>query len=192
MNKTVTPKFIFIVSALLIAALSRLLPHPPNFTPIAGMALFGAALMQNKKLALIIPLVAMLISDVFIGIQTNTPGIFHDQMLGVYVSFILISCIGFWLSKGYNTGKIVFASFASSMLFFIITNFYCWIVYPVYTKDLAGLLSAYTLAIPFYGSGNDIFGSFFLNTIMGDLFYTSALFGAYYFAQLKFPVLAKA
>ncbi len=182
MNKILTPKFIFVASALLIAAFSRLIPHPFNFTPIAGMALFGGALLNDKKLAVAIPLVAMFISDIFLG--------FHDQMLGVYVSFIMISFIGFWLSSNYNTGKIILASLSSSLLFFLVTNFYCWLIYPMYSKDLAGLISAYTLAIPFYS--NDVFGSFFVNTILGDLFYTSALFGAYHLATLKFPVLAKA
>ncbi len=182
MNKLITPKFIFVASALLIAAFSRLIPHPFNFTPIAGMALFGGALLTDKKLALAIPLVAMFISDIFLG--------FHDQMLGVYVSFIMISFIGFWLSSNYNTGKIILASLSSSLLFFLVTNFYCWLIYPMYSKDLAGLISAYTLAIPFYS--NDVFGSFFVNTILGDLFYTSTLFGAYHLATLKFPVLAKA
>ncbi len=182
MNKIITPKFIFIVSALLIAALSRLIPHPYNFTPVAGMALFGGALLNDKKLAIAIPLAAMFISDLFLG--------FHDQMLGVYISFILICFIGFWLRDNIKAGKVILASLVSSMLFFIVTNFYCWVVYPEYSKDFPGLLSAYTLAIPFYS--NDVFGSFFLNTIMGDIFYTSALFGAYYLASLKFPVLAKA
>jgi len=182
MNKIFTPKILFIASALLIAAFSRLIPHPFNFTPIAGMALFGGALLNDKKLAVAIPLIAMFISDIFLG--------FHDQMLGVYLSFIMISFIGFWLGNKYSTGKVILASLSSSVLFFLVTNFYCWLIYPMYTKDLVGLLSAYTLAIPFYT--NDVFGSFFLNTIMGDLFYTSALFGAYYLASLKFPVLAKA
>jgi hypothetical protein len=182
MNKLFTPKFIFVASALLIAAFSRLIPHPFNFTPIAGMALFGGALLNDKKLAVAIPLVAMLISDIIIG--------FHDQMLGVYISFIMISFIGFWLSSNYTAGKIVLASLSSSLFFFLVTNFYCWLIYPMYTKDLAGLILAYTLAIPFYT--NDVFGSFFVNTILADLFYTSALFGAYHLATFKFPVLAKA
>lgn len=182
MNKIFTPKFIFVASALLIAAFSRLIPHPFNFTPIAGMALFGGALLTDKKLAVAIPLIAMFISDIFLG--------FHDQMLGVYISFIMISFIGFWLGSNYSVGKIVLASLSSSLLFFLVTNFYCWLIYPMYTKDLAGLISAYTLAIPFYT--NDVFGSFFVNTILGDLFYTGVLFGAYHLARVKFPVLVKA
>lgn len=182
MQKIFTPKFVFIASALLIAALSRLIPHPYNFTPIAGMALFGGALLNDKKMAFAIPLAAMFISDVFLG--------FHDQMLGVYISFVLISFIGFWLRNGYGFGKIVLASLGSSLLFFLVTNFYCWLIYPAYPKDFAGLISAYTLAVPFYT--NDVFGSFFVNTILGDLFYTGVLFGAYHLASLRFPVLAKA
>ncbi len=182
MNKIFTPKFIFILSALLIAALSRLIPHPFNFTPVAGMALFGGALLNDKKLAVAIPLVAMFISDIFLG--------FHDQMFGVYISFIMISFIGFWLRSGYGFTKVVLASLASSLLFFLVTNFYCWLIYPMYSKDLAGLVSAYTLAIPFYT--NDVFGSFFVNTILGDLFYTGILFGAFHLATQRFPVLAKA
>lgn len=180
--KNVSPKFIFIVSALLIAALSRLIPHPFNFTPIAGMALFGGALLSDKKLAVIIPLAAMFISDIFLG--------FHDQMLGVYLSFIMISFIGFWLRDNQSAGRVVLASLSSSLLFFLVTNFYCWLVYPIYSKDLAGLLSAYTLAIPFYT--NDVFGSFFVNTILGDLFYSGILFGAFYLASVRFPKLVKA
>ncbi|MDI6591921.1 MAG: hypothetical protein QME61_03240 [Patescibacteria group bacterium] len=139
----------------------RLLPHPPNFAPIAALALFGGVYL-NKKYALIIPLLAMLASDYLIGFYN------FKLMASVYGSFLLIGLIGLWLRKHKNFGTVIGSSLAASTLFFIITNFAVWAFTVWYPKTLSGLIWCYTLAIPF-----------FKNTILGDLLYVSVFFGAY-------------
>lgn len=153
-QKLISP-FLIIVFAVIL----RLLPHPPNFAPIAAMALFGGAYL-DKKYALIVPLLAMLISDLFLGL--------HQTMVFVYGSFLLTGLIGLWLKKHKSLKNILLATISSSILFFLITNFGVWLVWDFYPKDFYGLIQSYILATPF-----------FRNTILGDLFYTGLFFGSY-------------
>ena len=172
-------RFLFLTIAIVIAAISRLLPHPPNFTPIGGMALFSGACFINKRFAFIIPLLAMFLSDCIIG--------FHSTMGYVYISFIAITFIGIYIGNNAKPTSIVLASLISSILFFVVTNFGVWAA-GGFQMGLSGLAGTYLIAIPFYS--NTIFGSFFANTIIGDLFYCAILFGSLYFAKAKFPSLA--
>jgi uncharacterized membrane protein len=135
----------------------------PNFTPIAATALFGGVYL-NKKYAFFVPILAMFISDIFLG--------FHSTMPYVYGSFILTGLIGLWLKNHKNTQNIIGATLLSSVLFFLITNFGVW-AGGWYPKTLSGLMQSYVMAIPF-----------FRNTILGDLCYTGVFFGAYELAQL--------
>ena len=174
MNKQMlTPRFWTITAMVLAAAALRLLPHYPNFTPVAGMALFGGAYFSNKKLSFAIPIAAMLLSDLILG--------FHSTMWAVYLSFALIVMIGFSLRKSKKISYIMLATVSSSVLFFIVTNFAVWISGGIYPTTVTGLSECFIAAIPFFGS-----------TMLGDLFYAGVLFGALELAQLKFPVLAKA
>lgn len=177
-SKIFTPRLIFISSAVLFAAISRLLPHIPNFTPVAAMALFGGAHLKNKKLAFIIPLVAMFTSDLIMELISSNG--FHNTFIYVYISFIITSYIGILCSRNIKPINIVTASFASSLLFFIITNFGVWASTGM-LNGINGLSTTYVLGIPFFGQ-----------TLTGDLFYNIILFGSFYLAQQKFPVLAKA
>lgn len=151
-------------------ALMRLLPHAPNFAPIAAIALFGSVYL-NKRYALILPIAAMFISDIFLG--------FHDTMLYVYGAFLLTGIMGLWLRKHKNVLNILGSALASSVLFFLITNFGVW-VQGMYARDLSGLVQSYVMAIPF-----------FKNTLLGNLFYTGVFFGSYELAavlNLKFKM----
>ena len=159
------------------AALFRLLPHPYNFTPIGAMALFGGCYVSNKRLAFIIPLVAMLLSDVLLQLINGTG--FHPGMIWVYGSFALITCLGFLLRGREQRQTIMVASLVGSILFFVITNFGQWATgYYGYTSD--ALYKSFIMGIPF-----------FRGTIMGDLFYNLVLFGSFALARWRFPVLAK-
>jgi uncharacterized membrane protein len=151
--------FVMILGGILM----RLVPHLPNFTPIAAIALFGGTYL-NKKYAFIVPLVAMFISDIFLG--------FHSTMIYVYGSFLLTGVIGLWLKNHKNAKNVVGAALFSSVLFFLITNFGVWAT-GWYPKTLSGLMQSYVMGIPF-----------FRNTILGDLCYTGVFFGAYELAQL--------
>ena len=131
---------------IVFAAIIRLMPHPPNFVPITAMALFAGLNFQNKKLAYSIPLLAMIISDLFLG--------FYSVSIFVYTSFIAITFIGTVINK-ISISNI----FLSSLLFFIITNLGVWILgYPM---TLEGLLACFTLALPFFGYA-----------LAGDLFFS--------------------
>lgn len=170
-NKTITPKFLFIITTILLVAASRLLPHPDNFTPIAAMALFGAVHFSNKKFAFIIPIAAMFVSDIFIG--------FHNVMIYVYAGFILTTLIGFLVKRNVRIYSVLTGSALSSVLFFLITNFGVWASGGM-KGGVAGLITVYELGIPF-----------FRNTFTGDIIYNTILFGSFYLACLKFPKLSK-
>jgi uncharacterized membrane protein len=144
---------------IIFAVVMRLLPHPPNVAPIAAMALFGGVYL-NKKYALIVPLIAMFISDIFLG--------FYPEIIFVYSSFFLIGLIGLWLRNHKTFQNVIFASFISSILFFLITNFGVWLIGTMYDKSLSGLYEAYLMGLPF-----------FRNTLIGDLGYVGLFFGSY-------------
>src|SRR6266581_1540847 len=175
MNK---PRYIMLVTMVLAAAASRLFPHPPNFTPIAVIALFGGAQFSNKRAALLVPLAGLFLSDLALGFYAITPV--------VYGSFALTVCLGFWVRRRHSVQRIVFAAAASAILFFVLTNFGVWALDNLYTKTMAGLVNCYVAAIPF-----------FRNMLLGDLVYSGLLFGALAlaenrFAQLREPAVAAA
>ncbi len=163
-------KYIFTFSLILVAVLARLMPHPPNVSPITAIALFSGVYLDRRH-TFIVPLAVMLISDYFIG--------FHDMMLWVYASFLLIGVVGLWLRKHRGITTTLGATFAGSFLFFLITNFGVWLSsQSMYPHDYAGLYQCYTAAIPF-----------FRNTLIGDVFYVGALFGLYELVKKILPAL---
>ncbi len=162
----------FLISLILIGIASRFLPHPPNFTAVAAVSLFAGSQMSNKKLAILIPLVILFITDLIIG--------FHSSMLAVYFSMTLVVGIGMWVQKGYTLPRLVSGALGASLLFFIITNAAVWAGSMIYPNNLSGLIASYVAAIPF-----------FWNSLAGDLFFTATIFGIHYFAVNRFPLLAK-
>ena len=150
-----------LLSAIVAAAALRLLPHPPNFTPIGAMALFsGAYLGRRGALALVAPLGALLLSDLVLG--------FYRGMPTVYFSVALIVLIGALALRRVSPIRLGGAALASSVLFFVATNFGMWLSSGFYPRTLAGLEACYVAAIPF-----------FQNTVAGDLFYSALLFGGF-------------
>lgn len=164
---------------ILATALFRLVPHWPNFTPIAALALFGAATFERKWLGLAVPLAAMLLSDTLIG--------FHGSMGAVYFSFTLTWLLGLWALKQPSVVRIAMASLSSSILFFLITNFSVWYGSSFYPQTAAGLMTCYAAGLAFYKGS-----SFFLNGVFGDLFFSALLFGSYYLLQQRYLVLRPA
>jgi hypothetical protein len=160
-----------ILAAILVAATLRLVPHPPNFTPIGAMALFSGAYLGRKGvIAFAAPLGALLLSDLVLG--------FYRGMPTVYFSVALVVIIG-WLSlQRVSPLRIGAAAIASSVLFFVVTNFGMWLSSGFYPRTLAGLQACYIAAIPF-----------FQNTIAGDLFYAALLFGGWKVAETLMPRL---
>lgn len=163
-------RVIALLAAILIAAAMRLLPHPPNFSPIAAMALFSGAYMPRRGLAFIAPLAALLLSDAIIG--------FHALMPIVYGSVALVVCLGWLLSSRRTPARIALAAVAGSVTFFLITNFAVWAFGDMYPKTLEGLAACYVAALPFFQNG-----------LAGDLFFTAFLFGGFAIAERLMPVL---
>jgi hypothetical protein len=146
---------------ILIGAILRVIPHPANFAPIAAIALFGGTYL-NRKQALALPLLAMLLSDFFIGFDSL------QTRLIVYSSFLMIGLIGLWIRKHKTIYTVLGGTLFGSILFFLLTNLP--FVHPVslYPMTLSGTMQSYVNGLPF-----------FKNTLLGDLFYVSVFFGSY-------------
>ncbi len=175
MEKYLTKRNIIITGIVLIAAASRVAAHflgyGMNFSPIMAIALFSGAYFEDRRTAFVVPIISMLLSDIFIG--------FHATMWAVYAGFALAVFIGRYLNNNISAVKVLGASLAGSIAFFVITNFAYWISYnPI---SIAGFTKTYIDAIPF-----------FRNSIAGDLVYTAALFGSFELAGRLVPKLVKA
>lgn len=154
---------LFLIS---IGVLIRFLPRPPNFAPIAAIALF-AGVYLSKKLALVVPILAMIISDYFLGFYQ------FSLMAFVYLSFLICVILGFWLKKHKKWYTVLGVTISGSILFFILTNFAVWAFTGWYAKTFSGFIQCYLMALPF-----------FRNTLLGDLFYVSVFFGSYELAEI--------
>jgi len=143
-------KEIFPIGLILILALARLIPHPPNFTPIIAVAIMSGYFFKNINLSFLTLVVAMLIGDLFIG--------FYENMIFVYASLLLITFVFYKISNKINFKSLFIYGFVGSLIFFIISNFGVWAlgspgVYDIaYDKNFNGLLQCYILAIPFFGN----------------------------------------
>ena len=163
-------RLLAVLSAILLAATLRLVPHPPNFTPIAAMALFGGAMLGRRWLAFAAPLGALLLSDLVLG--------FYPELVFVYLSTAAIVAIGWALAGRRSALGVAAGALAASLLFFAVTNFGVWLVMDYYPKTLAGLAACYVAAVPF-----------FQNTLAGDLFFSALLFGGFALAERRLPLL---
>src|SRR5689334_18821968 len=108
-------RFAVLTAMVLAGTGARLIPHAPNFSPIASLALFGGATFASKRAAFLVPLMAMFLSDLVLGFSAITPV--------VYGSFALITCLGFWARRRQTVGRLAGASLAAAVLFFVVTDF---------------------------------------------------------------------
>jgi hypothetical protein len=164
------PRLNTLITMIVAAAATRLLPHPPNMTSGTALALFGGAYFSNRRLAFIVPLIALLVSDFILG--------FYQHMEVPYLSFVLIVCIGFRLQQHRPTPRIAGAALISALVFFTVTNFGVWAFDSLYPKTFRGLVACYVAAMPF-----------FRNTLLGDLMYTAILFGGFRLLESRFAAL---
>ena len=119
--------------------MSRIIPHPPNFTPILASAIMAPILIKDRMFGIAIPIFAMFLSDIILG--------FHSYQFIVYFSILMISLLT-PITKNYISLFII--AITSSIWFYLVTNFAVWIIWDYYPKNIEGLISCYILAIPFF------------------------------------------
>lgn len=167
--------YLYVLAAIVL----RIAPHPWNLTPLAAMFLFSGATFRSKREALLVPLAALLVSD-YAVIRV----LWHSQYgwfsPATWAAFLLVGVIGFTLRNRITFRRVVVASLAGSVSFFLITNFAVWIGGTLYPKTFGGLAASYVAALPF-----------FRNTVIGDLFYAGVMFGSYAWLQRRSLALAR-
>ena len=184
-----TNRFWFLTALIGAVALVRLVSLPiHNFAPIGAIALFGGVYFKDKIFAFLVPLMALFVTDIIIEI-IGGPG-FYKGMISVYAAFLIVGCIGLLIRNHVNFRNVVAGALASSVIFFLITNFAAWLGNPFYAQNFGGLMTSYAAGLAFYK--NEVLGSFFFNTVLGDLFFTGVLFGAFALGKARMPVLVKA
>lgn len=163
----------FTVILILVAAFSRLIPHPHNFTPVGAIAIFCSHFIGRKIWSFIIPIIAMWLSDLFINnimYPIQYPQYYHSfKLFGsfwVYGSFLLMIPIGWITLSKFSIPRLALTGLITATLFFLITNLGSWVNNPTYPQNYMGLLASYTAGLPF-----------FQNTLLGDLSYLAILFG---------------
>ena len=168
-----------LAALILIAALTRVLPHPPNFSPVEAVALFGGAYFASRHWALIVPLAAMFVSDLVLAAINGGQ---YATWFGsggialVYLCVALSVVLGFGLRGKVSGARVLGYSLLGSVLFFLVTNFSVWLFGTMYAKSAAGLMAAYAAGIPF-----------FQWTVLGTLFYSAVLFGGFALLRSQVP-----
>ncbi len=185
-KKSLSPWFVVIV-LLAIGIAGRLVPHPPNVAPIASVALFAGFYFSHRGTAALLALSAMLVSDLFLGV-------YNIRIAAVvYVAFVLPVLWGPWLRgeaklsaglawlRPFVGGlRVLGAALAGSVAFFVLSNFAVWLFGSHYPHNAAGLVACYVAALPFLHY-----------TVLGDLAYTSVLFGGYALAMASLQAEAR-
>lgn len=170
-GKLLHPRTLAITGIVLAAAALRLAPHPMNFAPIGALALFGGGYFSSKREALAVPLLSLVVGDVFTG--------FHQLIPFIYASFLVSVAIGFWLRRKRSAPRIGAATLAGAIQFFLVSNFALWASsISSFPKTAGGLAACYVAGIPL-----------FWNTLAGDACYAALLFGGMALAERRFPVL---
>lgn len=183
MNKKIYLRFSVITVLILLAAFSRLIPHPANFAPIGGMALFGAAYYTRRVWAYLIPIAAMWISDLILNNAVYAEYFdrfvwFYSGALFTYGAFALIVLMGTFTLRKVRVPQWLFSVVGASILFFVVSNFGVWLSSGMYAHTWEGLTACYVAGIPFLK-----------NTLLGDLVYSAALFGFFELSLSWFPAL---
>lgn len=168
-----SPRFlvltILIVCAALTRALPLLIPHIWNFTAIGALAIFSGAQFSDKRLAFIMPLAAMALSDLFIG---------NGFSMLVYLAFTAMVLCGFLIRKKVSIPNVALSSIAGALVFFLITNFAFFYPVTLYPHNMQGIMTSYIAALPFLN-----------NMVVGNLIFGGVLFGSFYFLSKRYPVL---
>ena len=174
----VSPGTLVLLGIIAFTVIYRLVVHfaagamPYNFTPVEAMALFGGAYFANRRLAVAVPLAAMLVADAVIGF-------YGPMMLVVYACIALTAVGGFALRGRVRFGNTVLAAVCGATGFYIVTNFFVWASGTLYPHTLAGLGECYVAGWPFYQNG----------TLAGTLLWSAVLFGGFALLGRRWTVL---
>ena len=187
-DSLLAPGPLVLAAMILAAAMSRLLPHLPNFSPLAAIALFGGAYFASRRWALLVPLLAMVASDLALGARLGgtyleyfTTGGYLPSLLANYACVLLMVWMAFGLRGKVGGGRVLGYSLAGSGVFFLVSNFAVWLTAHVvagYPACSTGLVPCYVAAIPF-----------FQWTVLGTLFYAALLFGGFALLRSRLPAL---
>jgi len=157
MRKNLTP---LAVALTVLSAFGRLLPHPPNVTPLGASSLFAGARV-NSWMAYLLPILVMAVTDPLVGGYSRATPV-------IYLCFLISVWIGRQVRSTDSPLRIGSACLLCSVQFFVLTNLATWMLGGYYAKSFAGLTTCYVAALPFFGA-----------TLLGDLLFTAAIFGAY-------------
>jgi len=162
------------LALVLIAMLGRFVSVEGlgNFTPVGAVALFAGCFLKDRKLALLVPITALMLSDMLLG--------WHSLMPVVYACFALTIWFGTLLAKKLTATRVLGFALLSALNFFVVTNFAVWATSGMYPHTLAGLGSCFWLAVPF-----------FRNDLCGTLIYSALLFGGYALYQARVRKFAR-
>lgn len=149
-----------VLSMIVLAGLSRLIPHPPNFTAVIAMALLAGVSLSRLSWAVLVPIFSLAMGDLVYG--------FHSTLLAVYFAIIAVVLVAFRYLKEKSFLAVAVAAPAASLWFWVVTNFSVWLQMDLYSKDLTGLTTCYLAAVPFLEK-----------QVLGDLFFTAILFSLY-------------
>jgi uncharacterized protein DUF6580 len=168
--------YLYVLGAIVM----RLLPHPWNATPLGAMFLFSGATFRGKKESLLVPFVALLVSDFAVNrmLYAGKPAWFSPW---TWSAFLVIGLIGWALREKISFRGVAVAAMVGSVSFFFITNFGVWAAGVMYPRTSAGLAACFVAALPF-----------FRETLVGDLAYSALLFGSYEWLRRRRPALAAA
>lgn len=182
-NNVYSSRTLFIIAAIVVGALTRLLPHPPNFTAIGALALFGGAYLSSRWLAVLVPVLAVFLSDLVLN---NTiyaqEGKFVWMFEGawlIYLSTAVCALLGMFILRKVNAGRVASSSVITALVFFVLTNFGVWAGSTMYPQTFVGLAECYVAALPFLGW-----------SVLGNLFFAGIFFGGFELAGRRFPKLA--
>lgn len=173
---------LLITGLIVLAVLSRLVEHPANFTPLAAIALFGAAYFTNKKWAVILPVLAWWLSDLLLNATVYASyetTLLAGYQLWSFLSIALIAVTGYFMLRKISYKSIIGSAFVAAVIFFLISNFGVWLSGTMYPLNLGGLISCYVAGIPFFHW-----------SLLGNIFYLGLMVGVYEWVSVRYLKVA--
>lgn len=181
MNKNLNSGIVLAIVLVVLAALSRLALYPHNFSPVIAMALLSGAVIRQRNLAFMLPVAAMLLSDILFEVFNIAPGFWGWGQLVNYLVLVLVTIIGFSLHK-MQPLRIAGCAILSSLLFFALSNTAVWMFEPqTYSRGFSGWMNSLIAGLPFLK-----------NSMIADLVYSGVLFGGYALLRANTTVFQKA